>query len=124
MRGKCKFCQFEKESKCSKKKGIVVKLNKRRACSLFVMDEQKAEEFLERKAVTSKPKVLDIPSWYWIRDIRRAVAADIQEPDLDMSQFKSTASPKPVGNHPLTGDLSRFVSTAQPIEESNEQKSE
>lgn len=105
--GKCKFCKFEKEAKCSKKKNATIKLNKRRACNLFVVDEDKAADFLERRE-RNKIDITDMPSWYWIRDLRRAkrIEAKAEEP----SQFTTTAIPTD-NKHPLTGDLSRFLST-------------
>lgn len=113
MVGKCKFCKFEKDSKCSKKKNATVKLNKRRPCKLFVVDEDRAADFLERRE-RNKIDVIDMPSWYWIRDLRRAKTTEAKAEE--MSQFTTTAVPTD-NKHPLTGDLSKFTTTAPPTEE-------
>lgn len=108
--GKCKFCQFEKESKCSKKKNITVKVNKRRHCDFFTVDEFKAADFLARREINSKPQVIEVPEWWGIRDLRRQAIADMEVEE--QSKFVTTAVTD--DKHPLTGDLGRFSSTAEP----------
>ena len=118
---RCMFCRFEKEGKCSKKKGATVKLNKRRPCNLFQQDDGKLESFVEKKMMTSKPTVTTRPDWWWDKNLRRELrkqAAQQAEQGYDMSNFGTTIDPNIQAKHPLTGDLSRFVQG----EEGNENK--
>jgi len=111
MVGKCKFCRFEENSKCAKKNNVTVKLNKRRQCEFFVVDESKARDFVEHRE-KNKIESVQVPSWYWVRDLRRKEIAKMKKEE--MSQFATTAVASPTdGNHPLTGDLSRFSTTAK-----------
>jgi len=106
---RCKFCRFEKESKCSKKKGAGIKLNKRRPCNLFQQDDAKLEAFVERKMMASKPEVITRPDWWWDKNLRREMRKQAAQPEYDMSQFGTTIDPNIQSKHPLTGDLSRFT---------------
>lgn len=111
--GKCRFCVFEKEAKCSKKKNSKIKLNKRRHCDFFTVDEEKAADFLDRRETNSKPQVIEVPEWWHIRDIRRQVMKTMEAEE--QAKFVTTAVDN--SKHPLTGDLGRFSSTAEPTME-------
>lgn len=107
---KCKFCKFEKEAKCSKKKGTTVKLNKRRHCDTFVVDEGRAKDFLDRRE-KNKVDPVSMPSWFWIKDLRKKKMAEAKVEDLD--QFATTVATPSDSKHPLTGDLSKFVAVPE-----------
>ena len=82
---RCRYCRYEDARRCTKKKTII-KLNKRRNCVFYESDKQK---IVESKVVAEKATV-------------------IKSTDLDKvntAQFSTTANLQ----HPLTGDLSRFV---------------
>jgi len=113
---RCKFCQFEKESKCSKKKGHTVKLNKKRSCVDYRGDEDKISEWARRREPI---EATQLPKWAWSRKQRRAerdrlineeVMKNIGTTADNGVQISGPSDPK----HPMTGDLSRFVeSTAE-----------
>lgn len=83
---RCKYCKYEDGGKCIKKKATV-KLNKRRNCVFYKGDEQKIAEskiVAEKAATVIKSTGLD---------------------KVNTAQFGTTANLQ----HPLTGDLSKFV---------------
>jgi len=90
----CKYCTYEKDNKCSKKKSTV-KLNKRRRCNLYKENEEKIKALFE-KPVKRKSRVVYPSSW-------AAVKGQLKR-SFDLQQFQTTVS-----KHPLTGDLSEFV---------------
>jgi len=118
----CKFCKFEEESKC-KKKGCSVKLNKRRSCEVYVEDEDKVLVYIQKKRFTSKPEVIEVDSRvFHDRNFRRRYNRMVEQ---EISQYETTAnngnrivetphtSATNLGSkHPMTGDLSRFISSA------------
>lgn len=117
-RARCKFCQFEKERKCLKKKKSTVDLNKRRACKLYEVDAERVISFAEDKMKRPRPTVIMRPDWFWDKSLRKAATKDIRLNEEIFDKFGTTAeqtvAPDPA--HPLTGDLSRFI---QPEEEKN-----
>lgn len=109
---RCKFCVNEEEGFCVKKK-VSVKINKKRACNLYADDQDKMMDFLVKRSKSKKPQAIMRPDWYW--DDSKTRRAKIAEEIA--SQYETTAGsvddvpiPK-TGNqqHPMTGDLSRFV---------------
>ena len=109
---RCKFCRFEKESKCLKKKGAGIRLNKRRPCNLFQQDDAKLEAVVEKKMRTPRPEIMMRPDWWWDKNLRRELRKQAEqqpEREYDMSQFGTTIDPNIQSKHPLTGDLSRFT---------------
>ena len=98
MKVRCNNCKFmnKEDHKCSIKK-IKLKLNKPRKCVDYIFDEQKDIERLEQKA-----RVMDQQD----RAYRKRA-----EVIKNLDRFKSTAS-KAEEAHPVTGDLSRFKSSA------------
>ena len=101
-KARCKFCKFEEQSKCSVKKGATVKRNKKRSCLDYQIDEDKVLNFLDSK---QNIKTTMRPDWLWSRKDRKAARAKAVKQEMD--QYQTTASPSK--EHPLTGDLSRFI---------------
>lgn len=113
----CKFCKAEKERKCLKKKKATVDLNKRRACKLYEVDADRVIKFAEDKMSRPRPKVTLRPDWYWDKSLRPKVAEDAKLNDKIFDQFGTTVGQTKDSAHPLTGDLSRFVSTEEKTED-------
>ena len=103
---RCKFCKFEEQSKCAKKRGAHTKVNKKRVCAVYEIDEDKTVEWLSRRE--DLPTTV-MPRWAWSKKEKKA------EREKWMQQYQTTvgqdisisgpADPK----HPSTGDLSRFI---------------
>jgi len=91
MKVRCGECNFEENSKC-KLKEMKIKKNKRRNCDSYEFSEEKEVSRLERKA-----KVLDKKDAAYRRKMER---------------LKSPTYNKADDTHPITGDLSRFKTTA------------
>lgn len=102
---RCRFCEFEEQQKCKMKRGIKVKVNKKRSCQSYNPNEEKILDFLDRKQNNSKPKVTTRPDGWWSRDARRAERDKATKREMD--QYQTTAAPS--SKHPLTGDLGRFT---------------
>lgn len=102
---RCKFCKFEEQSKCSVKKGITVKRNKKRSCLFYKPNEEKILDFLDSK---QSIKTSIRPDWMWSRKARRAERDKMVQ--KEMEQYQTTAASSK--EHPLTGDLSRFTKPA------------
>jgi len=83
---RCRYCEYEDAGKCIKKKSTV-KLNKRRNCVFYKGNEQK---IAESKIIVEKADTA-------------VKSTDLNK--INMSQFGTTANVQ----HPLTGDLSKFV---------------
>lgn len=94
MRVKCKDCTNELEGKCTITK-TTVKLNKSRKCNDYEFEQSRELARLERKA-----RVMDQQD--------RAYKAKMSELQrlVDEQQGKEDKA------HPVTGDLSRFSTTA------------
>jgi hypothetical protein len=91
----CATCASEFNKKCNAKKGRPsVALNKRRRCDKYILETSKVKE---RHIIKS------IPMGYKQRE---AMRAEYKQQVKEAKQ--QAADPK----HPLTGDLSRFTSTA------------
>ena len=98
---KCSWCLNYGSSSCSVK-GSRVKGNKRRKCQSFNPDESALRKEAEKGANT---KVIKRPDWYWMRRRDVLKLAEKQREEL----LKAV---KQDNNHPLTGDLNRFRTTA------------
>jgi hypothetical protein len=111
----CKFCNFEKERKCLKKKKSTVDLNKRRACKLYEVDAERVISFAEDKMKRPRPTVTMRPDWFWDKSLRKAATKDIRLNEEIFDKFGTTAGQSAVPDpaHPLTGDLSRFLSAEE-----------
>ena len=108
---RCKFCRFEQQRKCIKKKSVVMKVNKKRVCSIYKADEEKIMNWLgKRQEIPSDV----MPRWAWSRKDRRAERDRLAHENM-MKQIGTTADGQldvPVvkdQKHPSTGDLSRFI---------------
>lgn len=93
MRVTCKTCLHEKEGSCVLKKSKV-SVNKRRACNKFVLDGVKVKE---KKRISSTLR----PDWYWDR-----------KKYLKMEKERAKVNELAAEQHPLTGNLDYFKSTA------------
>jgi len=123
VKARCKFCEFEEDGRCVKK-GVSIKLNKRRLCKYYKVDATKFNAYIERKTNTSKPKVMLRPDDWWDKKERKLARQMVKEEDL--SNYKTTVDESKIdmvksqnnSKHPLTGDLSRFTNSM--IGDSNE----
>jgi len=105
----CKLCQFEKDRKCGKKKNLNVKLNKRRACQLFEMSQEKAEAIMDRVLKTPRPQVFMRPDWIWDKTARKNYFKGLDQVESTATVDATVPSIATDPKHPLTGDLSRFM---------------
>lgn len=109
----CRFCKFETDERCTRKKNSKVKLTKRRSCNLYIGDEDKIVVYAEKKA--NSPEATLRPDWFWSRSKRRKERDKLIQ--QEMERYQTTANkdislpqqPKPNPKYPLTGDLSKFV---------------
>ena len=102
---RCSVCKKFDGKHCLEKKRKKVKANKTRRCSLFVYAPEKI------KVRTELPSVR-MPSLFWENKskVKKMIK---EEEDLIKEREQEAARPVYVTNeeHPLTGDLSRFVSS-------------
>ena len=109
---RCKFCKFEQQRKCMQK-NVTMKVNKKRMCSTYQADEEKIKDWLSRRETLPTEQM---PKWAWSKKARRAERERLIREEMmknigttagdDISISSGPADPK----HPMTGDLSRFVS--------------
>ena len=93
----CATCLNEEDKFCVIKKSRVA-LNKRRRCDKYVLEATK---------VKARQILKSVPMGYREKEALR------REYKKQLKEFKSTARQGNTSpNHPLTGDLSRFTSTA------------
>ncbi len=89
----CNVCKYENNSYCEKKKNIKIKLNKRRLCKYYILEESKLVE----KEI--------IKSTYIPYGKRKTIQKEINT-KIDIDHIANN-------KYPLTGDLSkRFRTTA------------
>jgi hypothetical protein len=106
---RCKFCKFEQQKKCMKKKGVHTKVSKKRMCSIYKADEEKIKDWLSRRE--NLPSEV-MPKWAWNKKDRRAERDRLVQEEM-MKNIGTTAEPADP-KHPSTGDLSKFIgSTAE-----------
>jgi hypothetical protein len=94
----CATCKAEFKSKCNAKKGRPsVALNKRRRCDKYVLEplKVKAKQILKTVHMPYKDK--------------EALKREYKE---QLKQYRQAAKNQGSVQHPMTGDLSRFISTA------------
>jgi hypothetical protein len=120
---KCKLCANEVEKICKIKK-IGVKVNKKRQCEAYVYDELKAKAITDaRKKVPStrlgytKQQELKAERKAQIKALKEALKTKPGEgtaKNLGLIKPGDPGFSVPSGDlkHPLTGDLSRFTTTA------------
>ena len=102
----CQSCLNQTNGFCSFKKSKV-KLKKKRVCDKFKLDSSKV------KTKTEIPTTKR-PDWFWDREQRRKLYKEelrkLQE-RIERDEIQ-TVNPVRDAKHPLTGDLSRFTTTA------------
>jgi len=101
----CALCRLENNRRCIKK-NAKVKINKQRVCKFYDEDEYKLNA-MKAKQDVARPMATKRPDYYWD-------AARMKE---EKRKAKEAATPRQSmissdPKHPLTGDLSRFKSTA------------
>ena len=103
----CNACLHQTDGFCDLKK-CKVKLKKRRVCDKFERDNNKIT-FKQHTPTTRRP------DWYWDREERRRLLKealrDIQKQAMAQAQHGNIEMVNDT-KHPLTGDLSRFKTTA------------
>jgi translation initiation factor 2 beta subunit (eIF-2beta)/eIF-5 len=99
---RCRFCQFEKDKKCSRKKNATVSTNKKRICKFYKADEEKIMDFFDRRTHLDSTYR---PEWFWSRSRRKEERNRLIQQEMDQYQTTIEKDPK----HPTTGDLSRFI---------------
>jgi hypothetical protein len=104
----CKFCKLEYNGKCVKKK-TSVKVNKKRDCQYYDVDVERVTDLATKKLAQDDIPTIFRPDWWWDRETRRelrraAIAKEMKKYKPDISA--PIAAPS---QHPLTGDLSRFI---------------
>ncbi len=103
---RCRFCEFEVNKKCIKKKNSTVAINKRRSCGLYEGDEDKIVAWADRR---QHIKTVERPGWFWSKAQRKKEREKtIQQ---EMEKYKTTIDADSVKDpkHPTTGNLSRFL---------------
>lgn len=108
----CLVCLHQTDGFCALKKSKV-KPNKRRICDKFRQDMSKVR--IKVKVPTTKR-----PDWFWSREERRKLRKEElkrlqkQFERKEVREDKETQMVNAIrdAKHPLTGDLSRFKSTA------------
>ena len=112
MKIRCAHCGNQINGFCSVKKATV-SLNKKRICDKYKYDETKVKERHEIPSVMRS-------EWYWKREELKRLRKEQKEYEEQQARLKEI-SPAPVfmgsansgdPKYPLTGDLSRFISTA------------
>lgn len=99
----CSICKNEEKKFCTVKKSSVAP-NKRRHCDKFIFEPAKVKEKQILKTVRLTYREKEALRKYYKEELKRYKQAE-KEGILDQVPQTSSA-------HPLTGDLSRFVSTA------------
>jgi len=98
----CSTCRAEFKNKCNAKKGRPsVSLNKRRRCDKYVLEPSKVKERHIMKTIKMGYKEKEA--------IRKEYKEQLK---LAKDAVKQGRAPQN-SNHPLTGDLTRFTSTAK-----------
>ncbi len=107
----CSICKNEENKFCTIKKSGVA-LNKRRHCDKFVFEPTKVKEKQILKTVRLSYAEKEV--------LRRHYREELKKYKQAAKEGKLNQVPQTSSAHPLTGDLTRFVSTAG--EEENGQK--
>lgn len=100
----CAICGNE-ENKICKVKKIGVHINKRRDCDKFILNEDKVKPAHLVKTVSLPYAEKEELKRLYKEEMRR-------RRELEMHAQEAGLDPKSINMHPLTGDLSRFTSTA------------
>lgn len=99
----CGTCVNYVSNTCSIKK-IAVKAKKKRVCDKYVHDESKEHK---KQPIPSTKR----PDWFWLtRSEKKKLIKSVLERAKETPEKKDE-------KHPMTGDLSRFTTTASTEEE-------
>jgi len=101
----CALCRLENNRRCIKK-NAKVKINKPRICQFYEEDEDKLNAMKVRRDM-ARPMATKRPDYYWDAARMKEEKRKAKEMEIER-QNPISSDPK----HPLTGDLSRFKSTA------------
>jgi hypothetical protein len=102
----CAICKNEVNKKCTVKKNSAVALNKRRRCDLFELEpgKVKTKQILKTVRMTYEEK----------EALRKEYKEQLKLYKQAVKEAKQGKVPHSGSSkHPLTGDLSRFVSTVE-----------
>ena len=102
----CAICKNEEGRKCLVKKNATVSLNRRRRCEKFVLEptKVKAKQILKTTRLTYREK----------EALRRHYKEELKQYRQAMKEDQTGQVPQSgSAKHPLTGDLSRFSSSAR-----------
>lgn len=105
MKVRCTNCTKENNKYCSIKK-TTISPSKKRSCSFFDLDPSKIK--IPQKLPSTKR-----PEWYWDRkgykkQLKEQIKAEQKRQELaDTPTYLQKSN-----SHPVTGDLSRFITTA------------
>lgn len=118
----CALCRNEFNRRCVRKNNKV-KINKPRHCDLYEESTDKRDLMEAKRA--NKPQSILRPDWYWdrkeyMKELRKEAREQVLKEMSKNSHVTVHAPAKPtVSNpnsgdprYPLTGDLSRFISSA------------
>jgi len=104
----CGICKNQTGGFCAFKKSKV-RTNKRRVCDKFVKDAEKVK-------ISTPMPIYRRPELFWDRNERRRLLKEykklLENKSVPETQEIEMVNLKRDVEHPLTGDLSRFVSTA------------
>lgn len=111
----CGVCSNQAGGFCSFKKSKV-KLKKRRVCDKFRHDTGKVK-------ITQEIPSTKRPDWYWLnrperKKLLKEMIAEAKKQMEEKAKMTTPTSGDP--NHPLTGNLGRFTTTAGKKEEESE----
>lgn len=107
----CRLCVNEKNGICTEK-GVGVKLNKRRNCELFGYDATKEKKYEPIPTIRISYSEMMEAKKRVKEERERKEARKTKYSNLDMPIGKVNVD-NLINKHPLTGDLSKFVSTAK-----------
>jgi len=104
----CGTCVYEEKGICILKK-VKTKPNKRRICDKHCTDTKKIKFTQEIPSIRR-------PDWFWDKEERRRLRKEflenIAKNITDSAKKEITMVDSKDSKHPLTGDLSRFQTTA------------
>lgn len=118
---KCSVCANEESSFCKIKK-VKVHINKKRLCKAYIYDEAKlkAKQPIETIII---PFSAQEETKKQVKEDRKKARALLKQQKINKSddeEFIRISNDRLNTKHPLTGDLSRFISSgSKPVKETN-----
>ena len=104
---KCELCFFEKNRMCTVKKSSV-NIHKNRHCDVYEESVDKIEMKELWKERHNPVPITTRPDWYWDDKLLKKIRRNMKNEEENINN-KTVV---PDLNHPISGDLSRFTSTA------------